>query len=799
MPPIYADEVLVEDEQSLPFKHFFGDDPVLVGTELLLSGRNTSDKQRLLIFRLDNASSNNYRSRVNQEYSLPPGEFTLTIPLTGLKTSGGDSLKQPYSELIVFTTNSDSELRLDEVRITTPEALPVNTMALDFGHKDSPVFPGFQAVLKDDPRLTGKMLTRFRKSGDALIRDGIEGIDSLNLPWPNGRWRLSLWAQDQGEWEYLPHYLSRKITVENDDLVEDKWSIQQWVKEVYLAGTRKEAEIDGNLWQLTGERRSGLIQKDIQINDGTLTIHLQGERAARYLSALVIEPGEGAFADQTQNQRKERFISQWPVDAPDYPLPKTLTLKDISTQTADTKTGSYFAAQGSLLNLVFEINSPEDDTNPVVAIAPPRSEEGDKLSVETRYGHWRYERPQPNATSLVLTDSFLRGDMATLNLSNQRPRRIHIQVNIPVGAPSGKYKGTIQLFSNNNLEIKDFSIQVLPVTLPHLELPVGLYLEPAPYYQWFSALKKRESFASACDLSLLATHGFTTVAPSLATPDTDSGRNQFIHQLKQLTRFGFNQPILAYAPFKRLMALGDVQSTGSALLKLKELMADKKLPEVYWSIFDEPIPTKFSAIAEAATILHNPTLEFKTAGHLNNPKQQQLSSTSDLLIMNHGYGVNPNNIELLKKELLKKELLKKELLKKTSKVWLYNMPTPRLAAGAYLWNSGADGYIQWHGRMPTADMFDPTDGREGDVAYIYPWQGGCPDTISIHSRLLELHEATLDYRWLQWLDAKAEDDKEAKKLLKEIKGSIPEDWTQAADITTKQLLDMRSKIIQIAR
>ena len=232
------------------------------------------------------------------------------------------------------------------------------------------------------------------------------------------------------------------------------------------------------------------------------------------------------------------------------------------------------------------------------------------------------------------------------------------------------------------------------------------------------------------------------------------------------------------------MAMGDTQSTGAALFKLKEMMVDKELPDIYWSIFDEPIPEKFPAIAQSATILHNPTLEFKSAGHLNNPKQQQLSGASDLLIMNHGYGVNPDTIKRLKK---------------TSKIWLYNMPTPRLAAGAYLWNSGADGYLQWHGRMPTADLFDPTDGREGDVAYIYPWQGGCPDTISIHSRLLELHEATLDYRWLQWLETQAKEDKTAKELLKEIKDSIPEDWNDAANITIKQLQDMRSKIIQLAQ
>ncbi|OED45661.1 hypothetical protein ACH42_04825 [Endozoicomonas sp. (ex Bugula neritina AB1)] len=787
LPPLYADEtlndeVLVDEEQTLPLKHFFSDDPVLAGTELIVSGKNFSNQQQRLIFRLDNASSNNYRSRVNQEYSIPSGDFTLTIPMTGLRTSGGQTLKQPYSQLILFTIDGKSELQLKDVRITAPEALPDNTLALDFGHKDSPVFPGFQSVLDSDPQLTGKMLTRFRKSGDALIRDGIEGIDSINIPWPNGQWKLSLWAQEQGEWEYIPHYLSRKIFVENNKLIDQKWTVQEWIKEVYLAGTRKEADIDGDLWQLVGERRSGLIQKKIQISDGSLTVNLKGDRSARFLAALVIEPVNGTFAAQTQDQRKERFINQWPVSAPDYSLPKILTLEDISTQVKDDKFGSYLVAKGTLLNLVFEINSPEDDIKPVLAVTPLRSDKGEELSAKTRYGHWRYERPHPNAPSLDLTDSYLRADMETLNLSNQRPRRIHIQVDIPVGAQTGNYKGTLQLYSNDKLILKEFLVRVLPVTLPRLDLPVGLYLEPAPYYLWFNALKKQKPLATACDLSLLATYGFTTLAPYLIAPDTEDNQRLFINQLKQLKRFGFDKKILAYQSFRSLILMGDTQSTGLSLFKLNAMMEDEDLPEVYWSIFDEPTPEKFPSIAESATLLHNPNISFKTAGHLNNPRQQQLSSTADLLIMNHGYGVNDRNIKLLKK---------------VSNVWLYNMPKPRLAAGAFLWNSEAEGYIQWHGRMPTADPFDPTDGREGDVSYIYPWQGGCPDTISIHSRLLELHEATLDYRWLQWLEQKSQSNKNAKRLLKQLRKELPTDWKEAESMTTQEALEIRRKIINL--
>lgn len=784
VPPLYADEILVDDEQSLPLKHFFSNDPILAGTELVLSGKNHAEQQQRLIFRLDNASSNNYRSRVNQEYSVPPGKFTLRLPLTGLKTSGGSILQQPYSEMIIFTTEKRSELTFSDVRITTPEALPADTLALDLGHRDSPVFPSFQPVLEDDPRLDGKMLTRFRKSGDALIRDGIEGIDTINIPWPMGQWKLSLWAQEQGEWEYLPHFLSRKIVVEGKNILEEKWSVEEWISDVYFAGVRKEADIDGDLWEMIGERRSGLIQKSIQIDDGMLTIHIKGDRAARYLAALVIEPVDGTFATQTQNQRKERFISQWPVAEPDYPLPKKLTLEDISPQVKDEKSDEYLAAKGTLLNLVFEINSPEDDIKPVVVVTPLRSSKGGELPVQTRYGHWRYERPHPNAPSLVLTDSYLRADMESMKLSNQRPRRIHVQVNIPVGAKEGSYTGTIQLFSHNRLMLKNFNIKVLPVTLPRLDLPIGLYLEPAPYHLWFYALQKQTSLATACDLSLLATYGFTTLAPSLAAPNTDSSRERFINQLEQLKRFGFDRWILGYTPFKSLMTIGGTQTAGLSLFKLKAIMEGLDLPEVYWSIFDEPTPEKFPGIAQSSIILRNPNIHFKTAGHLNNPGQESLSSTADLLIMNHGYGVNDENIKLLKK---------------VAKVWLYNMPRPRLAAGAFLWNSEAEGYIQWHGRMPTADPFDPTDGREGDVAYIYPWQGGCPDTINIHSRLLDLHEATLDYRWLMWLEQKARENQKAKVLLKELQKKVPTDWQAAKHMTMKEILEIRKKTVSLIK
>ena len=71
--------------------------------------------------------------------------------------------------------------------------------------------PGFATADPTDPRLAGKALRpRLRPSGDTLLDDGIEGIERIALTLPDGTWHVTLWTEDQGEWEYLPHPLRRR-------------------------------------------------------------------------------------------------------------------------------------------------------------------------------------------------------------------------------------------------------------------------------------------------------------------------------------------------------------------------------------------------------------------------------------------------------------------------------------------------------------------------------------------------------------------------------------------------------------
>jgi len=102
------------------------------------------------------------------------------------------------------------------------------------------------------------------------------------------------------------------------------------------------------------------------------------------------------------------------------------------------------------------------------------------------------------------------------------------------------------------------------------------------------------------------------------------------------------------------------------------------------------------------------------------------------------------------------------------KVWVYNTEAIRWSAGFGITSLGAERYLQWHARMPAADPFDPTDGREGDVQVFYPGVEPC-DARDINADLLDMAEGIIDQRWLAWLETRAEP--EARALRENLAGS----------------------------
>jgi hypothetical protein len=98
--------------------------------------------------------------------------------------------------------------------------------------------------------------------------------------------------------------------------------------------------------------------------------------------------------------------------------------------------------------------------------------------------------------------------------------------------------------------------------------------------------------------------------------------------------------------------------------------------------------------------------------------------------------------------------------------------------------------------MPTADPFDPLDGREGDEQFILPSLEACPPVPSIHRDLLELAEGIVDQRWLLWLDKLTHERATAtRKTIEKRLGTI---WTKAASMRRSEFLAIRESIMSLA-
>ena len=173
------------------------------------------------------------------------------------------------------------------------------------------------------------------------------------------------------------------------------------------------------------------------------------------------------------------------------------------------------------------------------------------------------------------------------------------------------------------------------------------------------------------------------------------------------------------------------------------------------------------------------------AGHLNDDADHRILQHLNLVTVNPRFGVDASDIASLREG--------------GQEPWLYNMPAARLAAGFYLWRSGAAGLLQWHGRMPTADAFDPTDGREGDAQFLWPTPeiAGPSD---LDAELLDLVEAEEDLRWLAWLDSAARSGSQAAAdLLRTLRAEVPSAWIATERLSSTAAMRWRSNIVELAR
>ena len=387
--------------------------------DILVRGENRLTTPVMIIVRIDDGGSVNYGTRFDLERTVPPGAFTLRAAAGQLARNGRTGALDPSSlrRMIVSAHGAGADVMITEVATETALALPEGARGYDFGPVGGAVFPGFEAVFPDDVRIEGKTRTPVRRpSGDPLVSDEIKGVEAFETTWPNGRWTVSLWIDDLGEWEYLPHNLQRRIRVNGATALETQFTPSEWIAKVYLAG--RDAEVVADPWSAFGRRRGGLVSVDVDVTDNRLRVELAGDtRDVTYLAGMLVEPANGGrrVLARVEGERRRRFLETWPVIGATHGAPaQTLAISalpdgarfsaDMMVQQAE---GRLVSAPGLVTAIDFAVMSPDDDEAPQVSVEAANLD-GHALPFELRWGQWRFTRHDPAQGALTLEADHLR-------------------------------------------------------------------------------------------------------------------------------------------------------------------------------------------------------------------------------------------------------------------------------------------------------------------------------------------------------------------------------------------------------
>ena len=787
-------------DQHQPYHHerIFEQPPeVTAGTLLEIQGINPGNREHILVIRLDDKAEPGFSDRVNLERVIPPGRFRIQTPIMGLKTPSGRVFDAKQLTRLIAFADEQSGMIIETSRFRYPQPLGHGAKGWDLGKTTSPVWPGFSLLTPDSPLLNGSMLNAIdrgekKQAADALTFDGIRGIETMTLPLPAGQWFVTLWIRDPGEWEYLPHPLNIQINAEGKTVYQQQLTPEAWINDQYLNGIQREPQPMDSSWRLFGQRRSHRISFAVEVDQDGMQLQFSGDQPeAGFVAAVLAEP-DSLYPTRynIESKRSQWWDENWPIEAwpifsqaiTDYQLhgfwlePR----RSLKTTTAPDTWVTFDV-------LLHHRGMPGQTNIQMTSL----TQNAVALRPVVRWGQWQIRRTRLSSTLLRPDNDYLRtGELPPEN--HPQPRRLHIAVNVPANTPPGTYSGTLKVQIGQRVLSKPVSIEVSDVRLPAADRPIGVYLDRAPHLDWFESTRQEAEEQIQCDLHHLQQLGITGISPPLPTPDKATSHQQFIEQMAALHQHGFLPPILAYTPFKRLLAGQGKDRTFQTLATMNHDLGSHYLSTPAWVTADEP--SNPGGGASIGDIRHYRAIQPPNsilAGHLNHKGDRQYADAFDLVLINDGYGASRQHIETLQRQ---------------ADVWLYNLANRerpanlRAAAGFFLWRVHADGFIQWHARMPTADPFDPTDGRESDVQFFYPSLLPCSPDIApeLDASLFQLVEGIQDLRWLLWLEYQAKRRTDAQSLLQEVTRIIPDDWEIMKTVSQRDLNDWRQKIIELS-
>lgn len=776
--------------------------------EFTVEGVVSGDAVAGLALRVDDGQSENYATRLNLEWSIPPGPFSFSVPISGMRAPNGRVVdRADVRRIILFATRLGSAVSITRFEARAYPILPNGAAAYAFGADDAAFPPGFEAVGSSDPRVIGRALRVIRRPGpDPLIANGLTGVDLLRLTGPTGRARVTVWTEDPGEWETIPHPLRQRIVANGVTLVDRSESPAEWLDRRYFAGADVEHAADDTPWTAFGRFRGEPVSGVVELTDGRLAIEFFGdEPAARHVAGVLIEP----ILDETPDAQPARAAvdalrQEWyeqnyrvadPAPAADGAgvsaaidvASGTVALTDRRGAAIDAVRA--VAAPGSGARVAIVATADDAIAEPTPRLAPFAAADGETApGVGARFwtGRWRLTRTDAASTLLRLTDEMLDADPRGLAVGPDRGRTYEIWIDVADDAPAGLYASSLTI---GGVAVP-IALEVLPVALPPASASAGFYLTEAQHLLWFGGRAERgpRNRQIACDVAFFTSLGVRGGAPAVPHTPIDNP-DILIDDLALAARAGLDGGGLAYNPLYLAALEFGPDASARALADVMRRLEGRGVGAPAWSVADEPLNAAHGA-GEAFTrdwiaAIRRAAPTARLAGHANAEEMEPWIDLFDVAVMNAGYGIDLDDLA--------------DVARRGVEPWLYNTWRPRASAGLWLWRSDARRYMQWHARMPTALPFDPLDGREDDFFAIYPERAVCADQPTIHRDALAMAEGVADQRWLLWLDEAAERSDAALTLRAEIRDRFAGPFADAARLSQGDLSDLRDELTALAR
>jgi hypothetical protein len=288
---------------------------------------------------------------------------------------------------------------------------------------------------------------------------------------------------------------------------------------------------------------------------------------------------------------------------------------------------------------------------------------------------------------------------------------------------AGNYTGSLEIKFNKKNTIIPIKFIVLNTSLPKINFPVGfLGLSPLPKSYFKGEGGDFQQKMNMKSLEMIAKRGFTSFSGlpgvKLNTSSSEIDTSNLDELFSFASSIGFDQPVLTYGGDFIFDILNMDISPERKKLFFEKTLTQKNWPSIIHSFSDEAggYSNKIEADKEKAISYKQsfPSLKMALFGH----------TSKDLESFNKLFSVG------LYSSVRKAEIKR---LERFGQSWgLYNAASgsiqdPRFAFGEGLFiarKAGASFYFDWHlSAFQNYPYFD-LDGREGDIAMLFPRRNG---------------------------------------------------------------------------